>query len=506
VNPDDHLTFFRIKRPSGRLVRRSVTFDDQFGQDRTLRLLHPVFLAVPSHKLSVDGEEEAWENEGFATDHYVCYAVSGGGRLNADVTVADQFGSMEQLLVHPSMVCLSADKTVNFGEGPQTTNALSRFSMFSCYTPYRKGNINHLVVAENQFGVHELKVSGPSMLCIPNDVNRIVYAITASVGNVEKQYDGTTSAPPTTCTVNGVPQEAVVFCSAGPGTFNSPDAGQRTTTYTGITLSGPNAGDFYLASSTVNGTGTITPKLMAASVTAANKVYSGNTFASVSCSFPTAIPGDSISCTGNGAFTDPNVGTNKTVNVTNIVLAGPDAGNYALSSTTASATANITQASSAGLITVTGYNVTYDGLPHSSTASSNTIPQSSLTAGMVLTGTTHTNAGTYVNDTWSFTDPAGNYGPTSGTVTNVINKATPIVTFGPAPTPTNGSTFTVSATSTNTDPHTISYSRTTPATCSQVTGATFLALQQGTCTIVASVAATTNFNAASATQSVTISP
>ena len=47
-----------------------------------------------------------------------------------------------------------------------------------------------------------------------------------------------------------------------------------------------------------------------------------------------------------------------------------------------------------------------------------------LNGNLVLTGTTHTNAGTYT-DTWTFHDPAGNYADASGSVTDSIGNATP---------------------------------------------------------------------------------
>jgi Bacterial Ig-like domain (group 3)/YDG domain len=48
-------------------------------------------------------------------------------------------------------------------------------------------------------------------------------------------------------------------------------------------------------------------------------------------------------------------------------------------------------------------------------------------SGLDLSGTTHTNAGTYT-DPWTFTDVTGNYNNASGTVINTIAKAKPTVT------------------------------------------------------------------------------
>ena len=50
---------------------------------------------------------------------------------------------------------------------------------------------------------------------------------------------------------------------------------------------------------------------------------------------------------------------------------------------------------------------------------------------LVLTGTTHTNAGTYAADAWTFTDATGNYNNTSGTVSDTITKANATVTVTP---------------------------------------------------------------------------
>src|SRR5204863_511241 len=55
---------------------------------------------------------------------------------------------------------------------------------------------------------------------------------------------------------------------------------------------------------------------------------------------------------------------------------------------------------------VTGYNVTYDSAAHTATGSCTGVD--GPVAGLDLTGTTHTNAGSYT-DSWSFTDPTGNY-------------------------------------------------------------------------------------------------
>lgn len=72
--------------------------------------------------------------------------------------------------------------------------------------------------------------------------------------------------------------------------------------------------------------------------------------------------------------------------------------------------------------TATGYDVTYDGNPHIATGSCVGVKAETL-SGLDLSGTTHTNAGVYAKDPWTFTDATGNYNNTSGTVDNNIGKA-----------------------------------------------------------------------------------
>ena len=71
-------------------------------------------------------------------------------------------------------------------------------------------------------------------------------------------------------------------------------------------------------------------------------------------------------------------------------------------------------------ILVTGYCVSFDGSAHTAAASATGVLSEALT-GLVVTGTTHTAAGTYAGDAWSFTN--ANYSDASGTVNDSIVNA-----------------------------------------------------------------------------------
>jgi hypothetical protein len=85
-------------------------------------------------------------------------------------------------------------------------------------------------------------------------------------------------------------------------------------------------------------------------LTASNKTYDGQTTATVistAANFTGKIGSDDVTVASvSGNFSDKNVGTAKAVNLTGITLGGIAAGNYELTTTSASASADITRLSS----------------------------------------------------------------------------------------------------------------------------------------------------------------
>src|SRR5206468_939679 len=104
----------------------------------------------------------------------------------------------------------------------------------------------------------------------------------------------------------------------------------------------------------------------------------------------------------------------------------------------ADVTQSFTIAKANANINVTPYSVTYDGNAHTATGTAAGVGGANLSAGLNLTGTTHTDAGTYNGDAWTFTG-SPNYNDVNGTVNDSIAKATPVVTA-------IGGTFTYDAT------------------------------------------------------------
>jgi len=174
----------------------------------------------------------------------------------------------------------------------------------------------------------------------------------------------------------------------------------------------------------------------------------------------------------------------------------------------ASTTFTITNGVVVGKITltlsVTNSPVTYNGAPRAATVTGS-VPG---TVSNILTGgaPTQINSGTYAVTANFVPNDTTNYNSLTGASAGnfVINQANPTIIFGAAPTPTYlGGNFTVSATTTNTDSAALTYSHVS-GPCAFVSGSTFSSSGAGTCVVQASGAATTNFNAISATQNVTI--
>jgi hypothetical protein len=145
---------------------------------------------------------------------------------------------------------------------------------------------------------------------------------------------------------------------------------------------------------------------------------------------------------GSGVASLSNVslaGINANTYPTSVAASFAGDATYQVSSATNSLTVNKANAT----INVTPYSVTYDGNAHTATGTATGGNGESLT-GLDLSGTTHTNAGSYPGDAWTFTNI--NYNDASGTVDDHIGSATlsffnlssPTIGCGATPTALSG--------------------------------------------------------------------
>ena len=241
-------------------------------------------------------------------------------------------------------------------------------------------------------------------------------------------------------------------------------------------------------------TGTVTDVISGASATVNLINLSQNyTGSQISASATTVPTGQTVT------FTYTGIGT--TVYATSATPPA-NAGSYTVVGTISNAnyagssTGTLVISPVAATINVTPYTVTYDGKAHTAGVIATGVGGVNL-AGDVTLNTTHTNAGSYTTDTWSFTDPSGNYLPvTATTITDTINQVTPTLSFTSIATQTYSSAGqTVTAVASSASSGAITSSVTSgPATINSSTGVVTLT-GSGTVNLKATQAATTNYAA-----------
>lgn len=234
----------------------------------------------------------------------------------------------------------------------------------------------------------------------------------------------------------------------GPFNFVGPD----TTAGTFFTASGASLAQFnglrylkYQATLTTT-SGTVTPALNDVTICRGNTVVSALTVGSATGTYGgtvnlsarltdgvSPLSGRTINFTLNGNSAGSGVTDGSGIAIVNSAsLAGINANTYPAGVGASfggdatylarSATNTLTVNRADAVIVVTPYSVQYDGNPHTATGTTTGVNSESL-SGLNLSGTTHTDAGNYTGDPWTFTDVTGNYNNSSGTVDDAISQA-----------------------------------------------------------------------------------
>ncbi|MBC3541805.1 T9SS type A sorting domain-containing protein [Rufibacter sp. H-1] len=166
-------------------------------------------------------------------------------------------------------------------------------------------------------------------------------AITGAITAADKTYDGNASATITSRSLVGVLDDDAVTYTGGTATFSDKNVGRdKTVTATGLGLSGADARN-YSVNTIATATASITARQLTVTATAQSRAYNGNTTASVTLSSNKVTDDELAIAFTSATFASSNIGS-QTVTVSGISLDGPDADNYTLSNTSATATATIT--------------------------------------------------------------------------------------------------------------------------------------------------------------------
>ena len=159
-----------------------------------------------------------------------------------------------------------------------------------------------------------------------------------SLNGVSKTYDGSVAAG-VTFGDDRVQGDALTL--TGNAVFANKNAGvDKTVNVTNVALDGADAGNYVLNAHGGSTTADIAARTLNVNFSGVGKTYDGSVAADVNIG-DNRVQGDALTVTGSAAFGDKNAGTGKTVNVTNVVLSGVDAGNYVLDMRGGSTTADI---------------------------------------------------------------------------------------------------------------------------------------------------------------------
>ncbi len=280
--------------------------------------------------------------------------------------------------------------------------------------------------------------------------------LTASiVGNPNiptKPYDSTTAATLAPANFSLAPLVGTenFNVTQTAGTYNSPNVLNAATitamlVSSNFTALSQTLASNYVLPATATGPGKITPVNANITVTHYSVTYDGNQHTAAGTATGVGTPAANLNADLSlSNTTHTNAGT---YNADFWSFTDP-IGNY---NPVASTTITDTILKATANITITPYNVTYNGNPQTATGTATGVETPTpvnLSAGLALGGTTHTSAGTYPSDPWTFTDFTGNYNNASGMVTDIINQAIPVVTdSGPNPgTPDYGQPVTLTVT------------------------------------------------------------
>jgi hypothetical protein len=188
---------------------------------------------------------------------------------------------------------------------------------------------------------------------------------------------------------------------------------------------------------------TVSSSILSTSLSVANAsgTYGGTTsLSAILTSGGSGVSGKTISFTLNGTtvcggvtgVTCPTTNSSGVATLSNVSLSGINAGTYSTGVggsfagdtfySTSSGTGSLTvNQAAADCSSLSGYTVTFDGSSHTASGSCKDLGGTAL-AGLDKSGTTHTDAGTYNADSWTFAGTT-NYAASGGTVNDKINQA-----------------------------------------------------------------------------------
>ncbi len=390
-----------------------------------------------------------------------------------------------------STVVSSIDKVT--GDSINYTHTTSNFS--------DKNVGNGKTVTTNSIAISGLDAGNYNLLNTTaiSIANITPHDLTITVVAQNKVYDATTTAAVSSITNNMILGDVIGTIGSTDANFSDKNVGTGKLITVNLNITAGLDNINYTIPTFATTTANITKRTLGIGATGVNKVYDGNTSATVNFT-DNRLTGDVFTVASTSAtFVNKNIGVAKVVTITGLSLSGTDAGNYTVTPNSTTTSADII----AKAITVTADNKTkvYGTADPLLTATT-----TGLVSPDVLTGTlvrvVGENVGTYDINKGTLT-AGNNYTEIFVTGTMAITKASQTITITPVSNKNpEDVAFNVIATTTSGLPIVFSLGSGVNA-CTLATSTVTLSGVLGTCSIVANQTGNSNYNAASST-SITI--
>jgi len=157
VNPDIHMDWYRIDVPQ---VPRTVIGTDQFGKGPWV-LGNARYLLLPALKnVPVPATVPAW-------NHYLCYDALSGPLVNKPVTLIDQFGNVQVVVLQAKYFCNPVEKTVDGAVGPVVYPIIDFNAHLACYQVDNPVPDFRGITTVDQFGYWSTQIYHNDCLCVP---------------------------------------------------------------------------------------------------------------------------------------------------------------------------------------------------------------------------------------------------------------------------------------------------------------------------------------------------
>ena len=335
--------------------------------------------------------------------------------LNNPITSSSQAATLQISGNLPAGVSASfVNQNITFGTTAPTNQTNTTNLVFTTTTAAHAGHYTFTVTAVGPWGdqkstTFELDISQAN----------VSYTIAS-----QSQTYGTPAVLSNPTISTGVNGETLVITESSTADTATADVGAAP--ITGVVGNGSGLFSDYNVTLT-NGTLNVTPAAL--TVTANNNSKTYGTAVNDTGTVSGVLNGDGITATFK------STGDSATSNASNYVIGSTlsDPNNKASNYTITYVDGTLTVNKATATVVVTPYTVTYDGQVHSATVTSITgvNGETGATVGAVTLNSTHTNAGTYASDTWSFAGNSNYNSIASTTITDTVNKANAAVVVTP---------------------------------------------------------------------------